>query len=159
MLHSIPAPPPFRAIIEALWDFPRLRFTFCFAWRRAVRDFVECKGAWTDIRGPVGAAFCHLRRIGVEWAAPFRISVDGVIIDVSATPPKQVYAYLQDAARVSLDKAFIARVAVDKGWNYQQIAENYKFGIDWPMVRAILSSSSLRPTSRRALQVVQAGGF
>ncbi len=151
--------PPFRAISEALWDFPRLRFTFCFAWRRAVRDFVENEGTWTDIRGPVGAAFCHLRRIGAEWIAPFRISINDVIIDILVTPPKQVYAYLQDAARVSLDKAFVARMAADKGWNYQQVAERYKFGIDWAMVRAVLLSSSLRPTSRRALQVVQSGGF
>ncbi len=60
---------------------------------------------------------------------------------------------------MSLDKAFIARIAADRGWDHEAILERYKFGIEWPMVRAVLRSKTLRPTARRALQVAQAGGF
>ncbi len=60
---------------------------------------------------------------------------------------------------MSLDKAVLGRIAIDRGWDHDAILERYKFGIEWPMVRAVLRSKTFRPTARRALQVVQAGGF
>ncbi len=60
---------------------------------------------------------------------------------------------------MSLDKAAIGRIATERGWDHDAILKRYEHGIDWTMTRAVLRSLTTRPTARRALQVVQAGGF
>ncbi len=150
--------PPLRALHELLWDFPQMRFTFVFAWRGAVRDFIDDNRPWSKIRGPVGAAMCHLRRLGVQWVAPFRIVADTVPIDLLKVPPRQAYMFLQDVARVALDRQLVDRLAISRGWDRDSVAARYQKGIDWPMTRRILAAKNLQPTERRALQVAMAGG-
>ncbi len=152
--------PPFRAIHEMLWDFPRTRFHFIFAWRKAVREIVETDGSgWNRVAGPVSAAMCHLMSIKVRWEAPFRLTIDEDIVQLLEVPPSHVYAVLRDRARLMLDVAFIRRLAVQKGWERTSVDERYANGIDWDFVRVHLRSPALTPTKRRALQVLSAGAF
>ncbi len=151
--------PPLLSLMNMLWDMPRTRFAYVYAWRQAVRDFVEDGKDWKDIKGPVGAAMCHLRRVGVSWDAPFRVTINCNVIDFLVTPPKQVYAYLQHAARAATDRAMIQRLAEERGWHLGLVMERYKEGVDWQMLRAMMSSAAARPMEKRALQVASSGAF
>ncbi len=155
------AAPPFLSLLELLWDFPQTRFHLVLAWRGAHRDMddVADSEAWKRVRGPVGAALCHLRQIDVRWDAPFRITFDGVTINILETSPRHTYAVLQDRARVQLDKAVITKLAERRGWNAESILPRYRLGIDWDFVRNLLRSPALTPTQRRGLQVLISGGF
>ncbi len=156
---SVHPAPPLLYLLNLLFDFPRYRFNFVFAWRMATRDFVEVEGQWKAIRGPVGAAMCHLRRLGASWPAPFRIVIGSVSIDICTTPPKQVYAYLRDSARVALDLQMLGNMITARAWDRSAVLERYKHGVDWDMMRRILASKSVSPVGRRALQIFMAGGF
>ncbi len=66
--------PTLKSLLSMLWDFPRSRAGFIFAWRRAVREVGQAVGGgWKAVAGPVGAAMCHLAQAGVAWPAPFRL--------------------------------------------------------------------------------------
>jgi hypothetical protein len=152
--------PPFRALHDLLWDFPRMRFTFIFAWRKAVRDIIErVDGDWKHVSGPVSAAMCHLKHIGVQWVAPFCIDIDGTRIQLLEVPPVHVYAVLRDHARVQLDIAFTRRIAQQRGWNSDAVLGRYANGVDWEFIRVLLRSPSVSLARKRALQVVAAGAF
>ncbi len=153
--------PPLNCIAAMLWDFPGTRFAFVFAWRAAVRNIAEHSGnGWDKVNGPVAAAMCHLRQIGAKWTAPFRIQLEhDVQLDMLTLPPRQLYAVLQDRARVAIDRDLIRRLAVARAWDVDSVCRKYEDGIDWEYVRSVLLAPSLSAAARRALQVLTAGGF
>ncbi len=149
--------PPFRAVHEYLWDFPRARFGFVNSWRMATREVIDAAdGGWRCVKGPVTAAMNHLRDIGVGWPAPFRIVVDGHTIQILDVPPSHVYEVLRDAARRLLDSRLLERMARERAWDAAAVLRAYPDGIDWEFIRAQLRAPSLTPTRRRALQLVTA---
>ncbi len=90
--HSIVyVAPTLRFVLAMLWDFPRTRFAFVYVWRRAVREIIEAdKGGWQAVAGPVGAAMCHLKQIGVKWSAPSRLQWNDIVINILDTPPSDL---------------------------------------------------------------------
>ncbi len=155
------AAPPLLAVAELLWDFPRMRHGFIYAWRAAVRATADAEEpVWDKANGPVIAAYCHVLQLGIKWVAPFRVDVgEGTIADILEVPPRQLYAVIQDRARVHIDKVFLRRIARQRGWNEDLVMQRYGNGVDWEYVRMVLNGPSITAKARRALEVVTAGAF
>ncbi len=152
------AAPSFVAVASMIWDLPRTRHHYIFAWRRAVRDIADTGAAqWDLINGPVSAAMCHLLRIGVRWVGPFAITWDINTINILDTSLLHVQALLRDRARVICDREMLQRLGGRRGWNKEQVDDRYRHGIDWECLRAHLRT--LKPVARKALQVAAAGGY
>ncbi len=152
--------PPLRALHDLLWDFPKARHSFVYAWRGAVRMAEQCNGVpWKHINGPVSAATCHLLQLGATWPAPFRVKLGEHVVDLLTTPPLQLHALLQDRARVCLDTSMIQRLASQRAWNGHEVVHRYRYGIDWELIRSILEARTISPISKRALRVAITGSF
>ncbi len=90
----IHAAPSLKSILAMIWDFPRTRSGFVFAWRRAVREVKEgTENGWRAVAGPVGAAMCQLTQIGVNWPAPFRLQWEDITISILDLPPSKYIPY------------------------------------------------------------------
>ncbi len=80
--------PPLRALMGMIWDRPQLRADFVSCWKAAAVDFGQCSeaAAWKLVRGPLSAAWAHLKRIDAKWTAPFRIQLMSHNVDLLMTP-------------------------------------------------------------------------
>ncbi len=153
--------PPLKALLSLLWDCPRYRFPFIAAWRQACRE-VKGEGVkphWQMVRGVVGAAMAHTQQLGIQWVAPFKICLRNQLVDILTTPPKQIYAVVQEQARVNADLALLERLAHRRGWDAAAIARQYQHGIDWEIIRKLLKGPELNAVQKHALTVSTAGGF
>ncbi len=84
----IHANPPLQAIISRAWDKPASRHQLVRSWMQA-RDELgsENNGTiWQKIRGPVGAAWAHMQRIGARWVKPFVIEAMDHEINILHVP-------------------------------------------------------------------------
>ncbi len=153
--------PPLRTVLELLWDRPQTRADFVITWQKAAEEFRTCSeaAAWRLVRGPVSGAWAHMKRIGVHWAAPFRITILAHDVDILRTPPKQVMSLMKAHARRHYDLALVASVAQRSGCSGDDIVrtmDTYRHGIQWNLVRECLNNKNgrLDAVELRAMKLV-----
>ncbi len=158
--------PPLRQLLTILWDQPHARQAFIECWNATSLIFKRCgePTAWQHIRGPVSAAWAHLKRVEAHWIAPFTLRMLSSDIDVLTTPPKQVYAILRAHARKHFDGMMIVRMmqdAAEEDIDLDAVLARYSEGVDWELLRAVLRNRRRDLTAHevRALEVVATGAF
>ncbi len=157
------APAPVRAVLDRIWDEPRLRSELVRMWLRAKTEVYDAPPGkrWSSVRGLVGAAMAHIKRIGAQWPRPFAMSFLGHTIDILTVPPKQVEVIMRRHARRQLDHEYLKTTARENGWNVGAVMNEYPHGIDWSWVRGVLrgTSGDLTPAERRAYEVLVCKAF
>jgi hypothetical protein len=131
--------PPLEGVLMKMWDQPTSRRSFVHAWysARAAANSDAPGSPWSRVRGPVGAAWLHLTRIGAAWPKPFVVHALGHDINITVTPPKQVMAVLRAQARLHEDLLLIDRLAKRWSWDADAVKQRYVHGIDWYLLRCI----------------------
>ncbi len=132
--------PPLGLLLQRLWnapDAPCIRADAARAWYQARAEVGDAGEhvRWNAVRGPVSAAYAHLLRIGAAWPKAFELVALGRSINILSTPPRQVMAILQVQARRFYDHALLRRLSQAHGWDADQVLEEYKFGINWQLLR------------------------
>ncbi len=154
---------PVRAILNIIWDQPQRRGELVRMWRLASDEVGNAPATerWRRVRGMVGACMAHVMRAGGRWHKPFTMNLLGCDIDILRTPPKQVEYVLQRQARQKLDVDLVNRIAVEYGWDSNNIRNHYRHGIDWEQVRCMLRGSvgNLSGEERHAYLVLLSGAF
>ncbi len=155
--------PPLGLLLQRLWDAPCIRADAARAWYQARAEVGDAGEhvRWNAVRGPVSAAYAHLLRIGAAWPKAFELVALGRSINILSTPPRQVMAILQVQARRFYDHALLRRLSQAHGWDADQVLEEYKFGINWQLLRDILNGrkGELDAKQKRLLHIVSTGGF
>ena len=152
-------------LLTLLWDVLGLREEFCTAWHRAsiVLKGISASFAWKLVRGPVTAAWAHLRQVGAEWVSPFGLRLLGFQVDVLRLRPLQVLDVLRAHARRHTDLEIISKIAAKHGEDdmYQATMAEYRHGVDWTVVRDSLlnKSNGLTAIEVRGLRLVNAQAF
>ncbi len=76
----------------AVWPLPWLG-------REAGKVIRSLPRTWAEVRGPLGAAYLSLRRLGWTFVTPFQISTDdGAVISLTDTSPEMVAYWLRTAS-------------------------------------------------------------
>ncbi len=96
--------PPLKQILAILWEKPQERKDFVEAWRKIAIEFKTCgeQAAWRLIRGPISAAWAHLKRINLEWVSPFVMRALDHDIDLITTPPRPDSCHHRTSCAASL---------------------------------------------------------
>ncbi len=83
------ANPPLMEVLARVWDQPAARQELVKLWRQAHDEVgaATLGRMWSKVRGAVGAALAHLRRIGAAWPKPFFIAAVGHSINILEVPP------------------------------------------------------------------------
>ncbi len=157
------ANPPLIALAACWWDEPTKRAAHPPTWRLAKKEVEENESGsvWRRIRGPVGAAMAHLRRIGASWTKPFVVNFLGTDVDPSQAPPLQLRRILRAHARRYYDRVMVSKLIDNNNWATGAVSERYSDGIDWSAIRELLqrASGNLAVAERHALVVLVSGGF
>ncbi len=155
--------PPFIALLKLMWDEPRHRQGIVRAWRAFHHRYADAAPgqAWAGVRGPVSAAYAHLKDIEARWPHPFVAVLLDVPVRLLEIPPLQIVAILKAHARRHLDLCMIERLSTDRGWPAEAVAEKYRHGIDWKTVRDALEGRILHLSAleKRGLEVLCCNGF
>ena len=159
---TLDANPPLMALAAAMWDDPTIRAVHARTWFAVKADAKKYGKKWQWVRGPIGAAWMSLARIGATWPSPFVVRLLEVDVNLLEVPPLQVKAILQAHARWHLDVQLMERlVFAHPSWDAEAVRAQYKSGIDWPLLRQVLQGNvgELQPSEKMALRVVACGGF
>ncbi len=154
--------PPFRKVLDKIWDYPKARGELVKMWLRAREAISEAASSqwWRRVRGPVGAAMLHIRRLGGQWHKPFKIWVLDREVDVLQIPPAQVLGLLREQARISLDCRLVGQLCDARGWCKDEVMHKYRWGIDWECIRRVLKESgTINAAEKSALFLVACGGY
>jgi len=100
---------PLRAWAAAVWERPDMHGYMEQAWRRRCVE-LQAKPQWRKVRGPAGATFMTLRRLGWSWPAwhAFRTR-EGVVLDLRETCPMDVGLAAKNAAELQVWRAWVAK--------------------------------------------------
>ena len=159
---AIDSNPPLLALACRIWDDPKVRYDFIKAWSAARAEAGQCGCKWNWVRGPVGAAWVSLARVGALWPSPFVIRLLGRDVSLLEVPPLQIKAILQAHARRHLDLQLIERLVQSAPeWDALAIRVQYQHGVDWSLLRLVLrgNAGNLAPAERAALRVFSCGNF
>ena len=135
------ANPPFVALIGRLWERPHMRADFVFAWRAARNDGRDAGSKWHWVRGPVGAAWATMKRLKVQWPAPFVVTLLGSEVNLLEVPPAQVKEILMAHARWRTDLDLIDKLVESAtSWGGTIIRDRYQ--------RSLPARRGLGPSAR-----------
>ncbi len=157
------ANPPLLEVHSRVWDRPTARQELVKMWRQAQDEVggAAIGNMWSKVRGSVGAALAHLRRVGAAWPKPFTIHALHHDINLLEVPPLQVRDILRRHARIHYDRMLLHRLSGQYGWDATAVDRRYKHGIDWPLIRDTLNGKvgNLVPAERAALLVLTCNGY
>ncbi len=157
------ASPALQMVLSKIWDEPHTRADYARGWIAARNELslLPPARAARTARGPIGAAWCFVRGVGVEWNSPFKLKLLDHTVDVLVTPPLQVKRILAAHIRRWLDQALIESIIANENLDGQLVRRVYRHGIDWALVRDMLrgSSSKLSAKERWGLLLTVTGAF
>ncbi len=103
----------------------------------------------------------HLLRVGGSWARPLTPRLLDNDINILTMSPIHIMEVMTAHARRYYDRAMIDRVAVDYGWNREEVNMMYSKGVEWDIIRQLLreKDGALEPREKNALLITACGGF
>ena len=154
---------PLKYLLAKLWRHPEDRPGFVRAWNLLRSRFASrsLKWMWAQVRGPLSAAWVHLREIGARWESPFLVVSRGLSIDLLVTAPYRTYQILAVHARIVTDTRLLERTSLESGWDWGSISAVYTRGIDWDEIRKVIRRphDALSGAQRRGLLLAATDAF